>query len=59
MYGLVVCRSEVFFRTSSVAAPTICTSKSAFCFILRNFAFGRQVRRPPYGPWEHVPPHVY
>ena len=24
-----------------------------------QFCFHRQVRHPPYGPWEHVPPHVW
>ena len=40
-----------------------CTSQSVFCCILRNFAFaGKSVTTPPplpYGPWDHVPPHVW
>ena len=24
-----------------------------------QFCIRRQVRHPPYGPWEHVPPHVW
>ena len=26
---------------------------------LQQFLIGRQVRYPPYGPWEHVPAHVW
>ena len=39
-----------------MAAPMSCTSQSVFCCILR---IQRQVSHPPYGPWEHVPPHVW
>ena len=42
-----------------MAAPMSCTSRSVFCFILRNFAFAGKSLTPPYGPWEHVPPHVF
>ena len=24
-----------------------------------QFCIWRQVRHPPYGPWDHVPPHVW
>ena len=24
-----------------------------------QFCIQRQVRHPPYGPWDHVPPHVW
>ena len=24
-----------------------------------QFCIRRQVRGPPYGPWDHVPPHVW
>ena len=36
-----------------------CTSLSVFYCIFLNFAFGGQVRHPPYGPWNHVLPHVW
>ena len=42
-----------------MAAPMSCTSQSAFCCILRNFASAGKSVTPPYGPWEHVPPHVW
>ena len=32
-----------------------CTSRSVFCCILHSHAS----TSPPYGPWEHVPPHVW
>jgi hypothetical protein len=28
-------------------------------FLFGEFCIRRQVRRPPYGPWDHVPPHVW
>ena len=32
-----------------------------WCILLHftQFCIRRQVRHPPYGPWEHVPPHVW
>ena len=44
-----------------MAAPMSCTSQSVFCCILHNFASGGKsvTPPPPYGPWEHVPPHVW
>ena len=42
-----------------MAAPISCTSQSVFCCILHNFASGGKSVTPPYGPWEHVPPHVW
>ena len=42
-----------------MAAPMSCTSQSIFCCILRNFAFAGKSVTPPYGPLEHVPPHVW
>ena len=42
-----------------MAAPMSCISQSIFCCILRNFAFAGRCVAPPYGPWEHVPPHVW
>ena len=42
-----------------MAASLSCTTQSAFCCILRNFAFAGKSLTPPYGPREHVPPHVW
>ena len=42
-----------------MAAPMSCTSPSIFCCILRNFAFASRCVTPPYGRWEHGPPHVW
>ena len=36
-----------------------CTSQCVFCCILHNFAFGGKSVTPPYGPREHVTPHVW
>ena len=40
-----------------------CTSQSVFCCVaaLHNFASGGKsvTPPPPYGPWEHVLPHVW
>ena len=41
-----------------MAAPMSCTNQSVFCCILHNFASGGK-SGTPYGPWEHVPPHVW
>ena len=30
-----------------------------FCLHFTQFCIWRQVRHPPYGPWEHVPPQVW
>ena len=57
---LLACGIGAWLGTAGVAAPMSCTSQSIFCCILRNFAFaGRCAPAPPYGPWEHVPPHVW
>ena len=42
-----------------MVVPMSCTSQSVFCCILCNFAFAGKSVTPPYGPWEHVPPHVW
>ena len=42
-----------------MAAPMSCTGQSAFCCILHSFASAGKSIHPPYGPWEHVPPHVW
>ena len=42
-----------------MVAPMSCTNQSVFCCILHNFASGGKSVTPPYGPWEHVPPHVW
>ena len=41
-----------------MAAPMSCTSQSVFCCILPNF-HSQASPSPPYGSWEHVPPHVW
>ena len=54
------CGIGVWLGTSGVAAHlATCTSQSVFCCILRNFAFACKSVTPPYGPREHVPPHVW
>ena len=42
-----------------MAASMSCTCQSIFYCILCNFCIRTQVRHPHYGPWEHVPPHVW
>ena len=42
-----------------MAALMSCTSPCMFCCISCNFAFEERVRHPLYGPWDHVPPHVW
>ena len=34
-------------------------NRCAFCYTLPKFCIQRQVRYPPYGLWEHVPPYVW
>ena len=41
-----------------MVAPMSCTSQPVFYCILPNFAFAGRCVTPPYGLWEHVPPHV-
>ena len=53
------CDIGVWLGTYGVAALMSCTSRCVFCCISRNFAFGGKVHCPPYGPWDHVPPHVW
>ena len=42
-----------------MVAPMSCTSQSLFWCILHSFASGGKSVTPPYGPWEHVLPHVW
>ena len=53
------CGIGVWFGTFGVAAPLSYTGRSIFYCILHNFAFGGKSATPPYGPWEHVLPHVW
>ena len=46
-------------RTSSPSPSCSHATQSVFCCILRNFAFAGKSLNPPYGLWEHAPPHVW
>ena len=41
-----------------MAAPMSCQSVRVLLHF-SQFCIQRQVRHPPYGPWNHVPPHVW
>ena len=43
-----------------MAAPMSCNSPSVFLFLhFSEFCIWREVRHPPYGPWDHVLLHAW
>ena len=54
----LICGIGVWFGTFGMAAPMSCINLFRVLLHSTQFCIRRQVRYPPYGPWEHVPPHV-
>ena len=50
---LLACGIGAWLGTFGVAAPMSCISLAVY------YCMRRQVRHPPYGPWDHVPSHVW